>query len=560
MSIRAVGWLQAKLGLDIGGRRSSEGEGGGGLGTDELAGFSTTQNRSSSADPVASVNGGPDPRLGGNGGASDRIADLASGWESKIGQVWKQASEKATSYWNANVRGGARSGDPFGFGVSGSQGGFGNGAAGSGEGLELDENGLPVTRNWYYYDAQLGRWTVSRDAPENVQREYYEKLEEAERERLGQKTVVAPPPPPPPGGVHRNAAGAGALPPPPGSGHAGLFGGGGGHGPHYAVPDYFGTTSAAPAAAAAAPAQPLPSYGGVYGHAFPAPPSTVSGHHGAYHAPPPHGSGTPATTSAQPSPYGQSLSDRSQISSPPAAPAYPYGASALPTAPYPAAATGGYPAALAAASPPPTTSPPPAVRASPAPHAYPSAAYNGPSTVPPAPAPPSTQQYAPAAHQAPGLNHYRTASGSNNGAGVSSLSSSANGGGGGPGGYTSPAAMDPYASYRGGAASNSVSAPGTGAGASVAPGPSQSPQYQYPLPPQASSAYAHPAATAAPVSTPAQQQPPPPPQSAEFGGYAAYPSVASLGTFQSSADITAARPSSMGLPPPPPSFKPFTTS
>ncbi|KPI87679.1 hypothetical protein ABL78_3217 [Leptomonas seymouri] len=255
MSIRAVGWLQSKLGLNIGVRGAdSDGSGHtGNFANEELAGFTTTENRSSNADPVACAGAN-----GASEGAEEgTLASMASQWEAKIGGVWRQANDTVTQFWNTNVRTGSSGNDrndPFGFGSGGTHGG-------GGDNPELDENGLPLTKNWYYFDRELGRWTVSADAPQSVQREYYEQLQEAERERLGQKTVVAPPPPPL-AAQRPLASVSGGAPPPPQSTKAapgGLFGAGGArgsHSPQYALPDYFGSN--APAHAAPAPQPPYP--------------------------------------------------------------------------------------------------------------------------------------------------------------------------------------------------------------------------------------------------------------------------------------------------------------
>jgi hypothetical protein len=99
------------------------------------------------------------------------------------------------------------------------------------EQCEVDEQGLPVARNWYYYDQALGRWNVAPDAPEPIKREFAERLRLEEEERSGNKAALAPPPPPPP-------------PPPPMS----PFGPPGGTArspvtPQYAMPSYFQTTT-----------------------------------------------------------------------------------------------------------------------------------------------------------------------------------------------------------------------------------------------------------------------------------------------------------------------------
>lgn len=327
MSVRAVGWLQSKLGLDIGGRGIDDD---GSERTDtfdreELAGFASTKNRSSSADPVVmtGVNGS------GAGVEDGTLANVASQWEAKLGRMWRQANEKATQFWNTNVRSGGRGGDrsnPLGLGSGGGNGDNND----AGENPELDENGLPVTRNWYFFDPNLGRWTVSADAPQSVQREYYEQLEEAERERLGQKTVVAPPPPPPPmgsGAVPRPIK-SGAPPPPPGTRAApgGLFGAGGargGQGPQYAVPDYFGTnTTPPPYAGGYAPAPQPPSQQHLAATSFPPPPPSAAmtamagpGQSG-YASNSPY-SGTPGTSSMHSSPYPPASFSAPQSQRPP---------------------------------------------------------------------------------------------------------------------------------------------------------------------------------------------------------------------------------------------------
>ncbi|CBZ28213.1 conserved hypothetical protein [Leishmania mexicana MHOM/GT/2001/U1103] len=583
MSIRAVCWLQSKLGLDIGGRSSGD-DGGGTLGSGELAGFSTTQNRSYSTDPVATVNGNPEPSQSGHGigSAAGTFSGLANGWESKLGQVWRQASDKATQYWNTNMR---RRGskDPFGFGPAGAQGDFGGNTA-AGDNPELDENGLPVTRNWYYYDAQLGRWTVSRDAPESVQREYYEKLEEAERERLGQKKVAPPPP----------TAIAGGPPP--------LLGGaGGGRGsqcPHYAIPDYFGNPGATPAA----PPQQAQPYG-VYGGAPPqhaqstapgvsSPSTAISTHPGAYYPPTPPISSTTASATMQATTYRQPLPAHSQAAPPPP-PTQAY----LPAMPpisgptYPIAG-GAYPAASASptfnthalSSQPPShmaaselaktgttvSSPPPPILASAMPshplsqpHVYSSPAHNGMSTSPPAPVLSQHYTLPPLQSQAP--EHDRSALGTS-GAGVPSLSFA----------HASVPAPAPCASaapdaypYGGGSVSNSVQDSTTAVSSVSIQAP---PQTSFGLkaavhaqqpPPPTSNPYAYPA----PVTTTATAQAFAPAPAApvqpqhlkeEANGYGRPPSAPSLGTFQTTG-AEAARPSALGLPPPP-SFKPFFPS
>ncbi|CAJ1989981.1 protein of unknown function - conserved [Leishmania donovani] len=583
MSIRAVCWLQSKLGLDIGGRSSGD-DGSGTLGSGELAGFSTTQNRSYSTDPVATVNGDPEPSRSGRGigGGAGTFSGLASGWESKLGLVWRQASDKATQYWNTNMR---RRGskDPFGFGPAGAQGDFGGNTA-AGDNPELDENGLPVTRNWYYYDAQLGRWTVSRDAPESVQQEYYEKLEEAERERLGQKKVGPPPPTAIAGG------------PPPLLGAAG--GGHGSQSPHYAIPDYFGNAGAT----SVAPPQQAQPYG-VYGGTPPqhaqstspglSPPSAAIGTQpGTYYPPTPLISSTTASATIQATTYRQPLSAHSQVAPPPPpAQAYLPAMPSISMSTYPVAG-GAYPAASAsptsnthalslqplphmAVSEPPKTamtvsSPPPPILASPTPshllsqpHVYSSPAHNGMPVSPPAPA--VSQQYASPLLQSQSTEHNRSASG-NSGAGVSSLSFA----------HASAPAPAPCASaapdaypYGGGSVSNNVQDSTTAVASVGIPTPSQTSfvlkaaAHGLQPPPPTSDPYAYPApvttAATAQAFAPAPAAPvQPQPLKAEANGYDEHPSAPSMGTFQTTS-AAAVRPSAIGLPPPP-SFKPFSPS
>jgi hypothetical protein len=66
------------------------------------------------------------------------------------------------------------------------------------EHVELDEQGLPKTRNWYYYDEALGRWNVHPDAPQSVKAEFAERLRQEEEEKNKAARFPEPPPPPPP--------------------------------------------------------------------------------------------------------------------------------------------------------------------------------------------------------------------------------------------------------------------------------------------------------------------------------------------------------------------------
>ncbi|KAG5475350.1 hypothetical protein LSCM1_03463 [Leishmania martiniquensis] len=585
MSVRAVGWLQSKLGLDIGGRGSGDGDSGT-LGGGELAGFSTTENRSYSTDPIAAVAGDSDPSLGGGGqggGGAGTFSGLASGLESKLGQVWKQASDKATHYWNTSMRGRTNN-DPFGFGPAGSQGGM-KGNAMTDDRPELDENGLPVTRNWYYYDTQLGRWTVSRDAPESVQREYYEKLEEANRERMGEKKAGPPPP-----------AAATRGPPPllgaPGRGH-------GGGGPQYAVPDYFGTVNATPAA----PRQEAQAYG-VYGDVAPQytpsaapvglpPPTTMSTHPGASYLSNQPTSGATASATMPATLPGHSLLAHAQATStlPPPAQAY---LPAVPATSAPAFPNGG--SAYAAASAPHTgnlhapsfsppshmaaleptqiaktgSPPPPPIRALPAlsnppskPHLCALPAHNDMLASPPARV--SPQQYVPPPRASQAPSQYPSISG-NNGVDVPS-SSSAHASAPAAASYPT-AAPDTYLCGRGSASDTASVHDSTAAAASArAPAAAQASfgvntaaQWQQPQAPS-SNPYAFPApvtATAQPFAAAPVAPVQPSPPKAEATGYGAYPSAAAPETF-SATGTAATRPSAAGLPPPP-SFKRFAPS
>lgn len=86
---------------------------------------------------------------------------------------------------------------------------------------ELDEQGLPKTRNWYYYDEALQRWNVHPNAPASVKAEYAERLRLEEEEKNKATRFPEPPPPPPPS---FNPAAIPARSP--------LV-------PQYAVPEYF---------------------------------------------------------------------------------------------------------------------------------------------------------------------------------------------------------------------------------------------------------------------------------------------------------------------------------
>ena len=58
----------------------------------------------------------------------------------------------------------------------------------------VDENGLPLSRNWYVYNDDLKRWDVTPEAPAWVKKEHEERL----KEQMAPKSPLPPPPPPPP--------------------------------------------------------------------------------------------------------------------------------------------------------------------------------------------------------------------------------------------------------------------------------------------------------------------------------------------------------------------------
>ncbi|KAG5501466.1 hypothetical protein JKF63_03295 [Porcisia hertigi] len=568
MSIRAVGWLQSKLGLDIGVRGSPGGDDDHALGGDELAGFSTAKNRSHSADPFAVTSSGGDPSLDAGGGAAGTFSELASGLESKLSQVWRQASDKATQYWNNNTRGRARN-DAFGANTV------------AGESPQIDENGLPVTQNWYYYDEQLGRWTVSRDAPESVQREYYEKLQEAERERQGQQTVGLPPPPPP-----GSATLAGGPPPLLGTSVTTP----GGQGPHYALPDYFGTASATLPAQkqqaqlygvyGSAPSQRAPSAAPVPPPSMPA----VGTHPGSYYSTMPN-TGTSASATSESFSHGQSPSAHSWVTSvpPPPAPVNPTAVSSISAQTYPAGGSAYTPASAAPTSNPHAGSYQPSVQASPAslqpppqPQIYPPLAQND---MPASLADPArSQQYGLPFLESQAPAHCCTTPCDNGAAGLSTLAPSSRAGAPAPAQYRSTGpGMYPYSGCNANSKSNIQDSAATVPSASIPvvsqtqfstsnalQGQSSLQQQQQQQQPQSLSsnpyAYTTPVAPVAsartfpPASAAAEQSLPP---RTEGSGYV-YPSVASLGTFQSPGAM-AEQPRGFELPPPP-SFKPFSSS
>lgn len=106
---------------------------------------------------------------------------------------------------------------------------------------ELDENGLPKSRDWYHYNEELKRFEPTPNAPEWVKAEHAEKVRAMEAEARGEnKVTVAPPPPPPPGGF---AAAPMRSPNAPQYADAGFFSGGAQGTPTQALPASPATAS-----------------------------------------------------------------------------------------------------------------------------------------------------------------------------------------------------------------------------------------------------------------------------------------------------------------------------
>lgn len=135
---------------------------------------------------------------------------------------------------------------------------------------EVDENGLPVSKNWYEFNAQLGRWDVTPDAPPEVRQDFYEQLqaeEEAKRRRAlaaaggedGTAGVMLVPPPPPPSSSWQNGEGRGDSGGATGARRVASM-----RAPLYAVPSYFssdsGTSPLAPPTASPSEARPFPPH------------------------------------------------------------------------------------------------------------------------------------------------------------------------------------------------------------------------------------------------------------------------------------------------------------
>jgi hypothetical protein len=211
MALHAVGWLSKSLGINIAGR--SDG----------------------SANPSAST-------TSGDGGAipSNRTQPPPADDNDYFGAAARprpSAFEAYVSQMSNMVFGGDAIAQQRPPGAANPSGG---GAKDLVEHCEVDEQGLPIARNWYYYDQALGRWNVAPDAPEPIQREFAERLrhEEAAQRNSGAQVLAPPPPPPPP------PSGPGSpFGPPTGSGYARSP-----VTPQYAMPSYFQTTTPTTAA------------------------------------------------------------------------------------------------------------------------------------------------------------------------------------------------------------------------------------------------------------------------------------------------------------------------
>eukprot|EP00796_Vickermania_ingenoplastis_P008693 gene8693-6114_t len=229
MSYHAINWLSSKLGVDIGGVGDAENPASNDSFSGVLSGdsFGFNSDRQGKAKEIARE-------------AKETIKELSSAAQ---GTVTKYFS-KASTYITSKVRSGSDGPNPFAADSS---------AAFTGENSEIDENGLPVSKNWYYFNPQTNRWDVSQDAPQAVRDEYYQQLAAVEAERSGQAPAVPPPPPPP----------AGGLPPHPGAGRAGgsIFqchsSGARVAAPQYAAPSFFGAEPSPPPGAAGGAIPPI---------------------------------------------------------------------------------------------------------------------------------------------------------------------------------------------------------------------------------------------------------------------------------------------------------------
>lgn len=200
--MHAVDWLSSKLGLNIGGRSLDDSK-------------TPTVSTSVAGEEDISFTGSP------------TSLPTQKSLEEKLSRYWRCVNHKVSGL----MGGGGRCGPTTGGGIFGTEA---DNAAG--ENTELDENGLPLTKNWFFFDQELNRWAVTPDAPESIRREFEQKLQEEEATRLGYNTVAPPPPPPRMTTSH--------------SGPTTLFGDGGNQNEHhshirnpqYAMPNYFNST------------------------------------------------------------------------------------------------------------------------------------------------------------------------------------------------------------------------------------------------------------------------------------------------------------------------------
>ncbi|KAH9593039.1 hypothetical protein LSM04_006015 [Trypanosoma melophagium] len=235
MSLQAVGWLSSKLGINIDGRNDAD---------EKNPAFPShfTGSGSTLDTYLHKIN---------NAVFGRDIDAPPSSFAAAVGLDGGSSTNDSTP--------GNRGADNTG---SGSRGG---------EDVELDENGLPVSKNWYYYDKELSRWNVSPEAPPHIKQEFERRLKEEEEEREGRNVIPPPPPPPPPlpppsssslpsssaattpmasmangTSLYNNSSLPSGAMPPQGIHPQGLFGtrgilGGSQHSPQYALPSYFNT-------------------------------------------------------------------------------------------------------------------------------------------------------------------------------------------------------------------------------------------------------------------------------------------------------------------------------
>lgn len=167
MAMKAVGWLSQNLGWNISGRPTATGDDG-------------------SIAPPTVVNEGcsaPTTQVG--------VAPVFETYLSHVSNAVFGTTNGASSP--------TASSNPFAAAVGDCASSSGNSTQRDVvENAELDEQGLPKTRNWYYYDEVLGRWNVSPDAPQSVQEEFAERLRQEEAAKNKAVAFPEPPPPPPP--------------------------------------------------------------------------------------------------------------------------------------------------------------------------------------------------------------------------------------------------------------------------------------------------------------------------------------------------------------------------